>query len=154
METSATIKLFLPRGDAKSLRTAEISNWTGKGFAAPRTELEELLAREELDKPESDDSTVKAGRRNLHRKRYLIDVQPDGQVIHDTRTALTVTTGNPGFETTSRKSESANSRALEAVMLLIKLAASFAASIRGVGHNGAGLVRNNFAAAAPKMSVR
>lgn len=48
--TSATIKLFLPRGDAKSLRTAEISNWTGKAVAAPRTELEELLAREELEK--------------------------------------------------------------------------------------------------------
>ena len=48
--TSATIKLFLPRGDAKSLRTAEISNWTGKAIAAPRTELEELLTREELDK--------------------------------------------------------------------------------------------------------
>ena len=32
--TSATIKLFLPRGDAKSLRTAEISNWTGKAIAA------------------------------------------------------------------------------------------------------------------------
>ena len=48
--TSATIKLFLPRGDAKSLRTAEISNWTGKAVAAPRTELEELLSREELDK--------------------------------------------------------------------------------------------------------
>jgi hypothetical protein len=48
--TSATIKLFLPRGDAKSLRTAEISNWTGKAIAAPRTELEELLQREELDK--------------------------------------------------------------------------------------------------------
>lgn len=48
---SATIKLFLPLGDAKSLRTAEISNWTGKAIAAPRTELEELLAREELDKP-------------------------------------------------------------------------------------------------------
>lgn len=47
---SATIKLFLPRGDAKSLRTAEISNWTGKAIAAPRTELDELLAREELDK--------------------------------------------------------------------------------------------------------
>lgn len=46
---SATIKLFLPRGDAKSLRTAEISNWTGKAVAAPRTELEELLTREELD---------------------------------------------------------------------------------------------------------
>jgi hypothetical protein len=48
--TSATIKLFLPRGDAKSLRTAEISNWTGKAIAAPRTELDELLTREELDK--------------------------------------------------------------------------------------------------------
>lgn len=48
--TSATIKLFLPRGDAKSLRTAEISNWTGKAVAAPRTELDELLARDELEK--------------------------------------------------------------------------------------------------------
>jgi hypothetical protein len=48
--TSATIKLFLPRGDAKSLRTAEISNWTGKAIAAPRTELDDLLKREELDK--------------------------------------------------------------------------------------------------------
>jgi uncharacterized protein DUF4357 len=47
---SATIKLFLPRGDAKSLRTAEISNWTGKAIAAPRTELDQLLDREELDK--------------------------------------------------------------------------------------------------------
>lgn len=48
--TSATIKLFLPRGDAKSLRTAEISNWTGKAVAAPRTELDDLLTREELEK--------------------------------------------------------------------------------------------------------
>jgi hypothetical protein len=48
--TSATIRLFLPRGDAKSLRTAEISNWTGKAIAAPRTELDELLRREELGK--------------------------------------------------------------------------------------------------------
>ena len=48
--TSATIKLFLPRGDAKSIRTAEISNWTGKAVAAPRTELDDLLAREELEK--------------------------------------------------------------------------------------------------------
>jgi len=47
---SATIKLFLPRGDAKSLRTAEIINWTGKAIAAPRTELDDILAREELDK--------------------------------------------------------------------------------------------------------
>ena len=48
--TSATIKLFIPRGDAKSLRTAEISNWTGKAVAAPRTELDELLAREEVNR--------------------------------------------------------------------------------------------------------
>lgn len=32
------------------MRTAEISNWTGKAIAAPRTEIDELLAREELDK--------------------------------------------------------------------------------------------------------
>jgi hypothetical protein len=48
--TSATIKIFLPNGDAKGLRTAEISNWTGKALAAPRTELDGLLARDELDK--------------------------------------------------------------------------------------------------------
>jgi hypothetical protein len=47
---SATITLFLPLGDAKSLRTAEISNWSGKAVAAPRTELDELLLREELGK--------------------------------------------------------------------------------------------------------
>ena len=45
---SATIKLFLQFGDAKSLRTAEISNWTGNAVAAPRTELDALLARDEL----------------------------------------------------------------------------------------------------------
>lgn len=47
---SATIKLFLPTGDAQGVRTAEISNWTGKALAAPRTEFDDLLAREELDK--------------------------------------------------------------------------------------------------------
>jgi len=47
--TSATIKLFLPQGDAKGLRTAEISNWTGKALAAPRTEMDGLLARDELN---------------------------------------------------------------------------------------------------------
>ncbi len=47
----ATIKLFLPTGDAQSLRVAEISNWNGLAIAAPRTELETFLKREELDKP-------------------------------------------------------------------------------------------------------
>lgn len=46
--TSATIKLFLPHGDARRLRVGEVSNWTGKALAAPRTELEDLLARDEL----------------------------------------------------------------------------------------------------------
>ena len=48
--SSATIKLFLPDGDAKGLRTAEISNWTGKALAAPRTELDRLAARDECEK--------------------------------------------------------------------------------------------------------
>jgi hypothetical protein len=45
---SATIKLYLPFGDPRRLRTAEISNWSGKAVAAPRTELPDLLARDEL----------------------------------------------------------------------------------------------------------
>jgi hypothetical protein len=45
---TATIKLFLPNADAQSLRIAEISNWTGKALAAPRTELESLFEREEI----------------------------------------------------------------------------------------------------------
>lgn len=47
--TSATIKLFLPHGDAKRLRVGEVSNWTGKALASPRTELDDLLLREELE---------------------------------------------------------------------------------------------------------
>jgi hypothetical protein len=46
---SATIKLFLPHGDGTRLRTAEISNWSGKALAAPRTDLDDLLLREELE---------------------------------------------------------------------------------------------------------
>ena len=44
---SATIKIFLAHGDAKRLRTAELSNWTGKAVAAPRNEFDGLLARDE-----------------------------------------------------------------------------------------------------------
>lgn len=44
---SATIKIYLPHGDPKRLRTGEISNWTGKAVAGPRTELDQLLKREE-----------------------------------------------------------------------------------------------------------
>ncbi|MCP5134693.1 MAG: GIY-YIG nuclease family protein [Gammaproteobacteria bacterium] len=44
---SATIKIFLAHGDPKRLRTAEVSNWTGKAVAGPRTEFDSILAREE-----------------------------------------------------------------------------------------------------------
>lgn len=47
---SATIKLFLVHGDAKRLRTAELSNWTGKAIAGPRSELDGVLARDEAAK--------------------------------------------------------------------------------------------------------
>lgn len=46
-----TITLFLPNGNSRSLRIAEISNWNGKTLAAPRTDLADLLKREELEKP-------------------------------------------------------------------------------------------------------
>lgn len=51
MNQTASIKIFLRYGDPKRLRTAEISNWTGKAIAAPRSDLDELLAREELINP-------------------------------------------------------------------------------------------------------
>jgi uncharacterized protein DUF4357 len=48
---ATTIKLFLVKGDPKGLRTAELSNWTGKAISAPRTELTDLYARKELHGP-------------------------------------------------------------------------------------------------------
>ena len=48
---AATIKLFLVHGSPNGLRTAELSNWSGKAIAAPRTEISEILKREELDSP-------------------------------------------------------------------------------------------------------
>lgn len=51
MNPSATIKLFLPFGNPKQVRTAEISNWSGKAVAAPRSDLEYFLFRPELEKP-------------------------------------------------------------------------------------------------------
>ncbi len=46
----AKITLFLVHGDPKRLRTAEISNWSGKAVSGPRTEFESVLAREECEK--------------------------------------------------------------------------------------------------------
>lgn len=76
---SATIKLYLPHGDAKLLRTGEVSNWTGKALAAPRTDLDQLLARDELQSsgiyflfgvdPESGDNLAYLGEAEVIRDR-------------------------------------------------------------------------------------
>ncbi|MET4694992.1 GIY-YIG nuclease family protein [Endozoicomonas lisbonensis] len=47
----ATIKLFLINGSPTGLRTAEISNWTGKAIAGPRSDLDDYLKRPELATP-------------------------------------------------------------------------------------------------------
>ncbi len=47
---SATIKIFLLHGNPKRLRTAELSNWTGKAVAGPRSEFDGVLARDEAGK--------------------------------------------------------------------------------------------------------
>ena len=44
---TASLKIFLAFGDPKRLRTAELSNWTGKAVAGPRNEFDKLLKREE-----------------------------------------------------------------------------------------------------------
>ena len=44
---TATLKMFLAYGDPKRLRTVELSNWTGKAVSGPRSEFENVLAREE-----------------------------------------------------------------------------------------------------------
>jgi len=51
MKQSATIKLFLVTGSPNGLRTAELSNWSGKAIAAPRSEISSLLRRPELKSP-------------------------------------------------------------------------------------------------------
>lgn len=48
---TATLKMFLAFGDPKRLRTVELSNWTGKAVAGPRSEFEKVLEREESLSP-------------------------------------------------------------------------------------------------------
>ncbi len=48
---TATMKIYLAFGDPKRLRTAELSNWTGKAVAGPRSEFDKILKREEAVKP-------------------------------------------------------------------------------------------------------
>ena len=51
MKQAATIKLFLVHGSPSGLRTAELSNWSGKAISAPRTEIVDLLKRDEIGSP-------------------------------------------------------------------------------------------------------
>jgi hypothetical protein len=48
---TATLKIFLAFGDPKRLRTAELSNWTGKAVAGPRSEFDKVLERGESLSP-------------------------------------------------------------------------------------------------------
>ncbi len=51
MKQTATVKIFLAEGDPASVRIAEISNWTGKAVAGPRSQLDLVLRRDEAAKP-------------------------------------------------------------------------------------------------------
>lgn len=48
---SATIKLHLHFGETGRLRRAEVTNWSGLAFAAPKAELDLLLKCDELTRP-------------------------------------------------------------------------------------------------------
>jgi hypothetical protein len=84
---SATIKLFLVHGDAKRLRTAELSNWTGKAIAGPRSELDGVLARDEAANsgvyfltgtdPETGKQTVYIGEAENIRERLPKHLEKD-----------------------------------------------------------------------------
>lgn len=90
---SATIKIFLVHGDPKRLRTAELSNWTGKAVAGPRSEFDDLLAREEAEKsgvyfltgidPESGKPAIYVGEAESIRDRVKAHLDKDfwNQVI-------------------------------------------------------------------------
>lgn len=79
MTPPATIKLFLPFGDPTRLRTAELSNWSGKAVAAPRSDLAELYDRPEVSQsgvyvlagvhPKSGDAVAYVGEAEVLRDR-------------------------------------------------------------------------------------
>lgn len=91
---TATIKIFLVHGDPKRLRTAELSNWTGKAVAGPRSEFDGVLAREESEKsgvyfltgidPESGKSAIYVGEAENIRDRVKSHLDKDfwNQVIY------------------------------------------------------------------------
>lgn len=84
---SATIKIFLVHGDPKRLRTAELSNWTGKAVAGPRSEFEGVILREETEgsgiyfltgsDPESGKPAIYIGEAECIRDRLKSHLQKD-----------------------------------------------------------------------------
>lgn len=84
---SATIKIFLVHGDPKRLRTAELSNWTGKAVAGPRSEFEGVTSREETEgsgiyfltgsDPESGKPSIYIGEAECIRDRLKSHLQKD-----------------------------------------------------------------------------
>jgi hypothetical protein len=84
---SATIKIFLVHGDPKRLRTAELSNWTGKAVAGPRSEFEGVVSREEAESsgiyflsgsdPDSGKPAIYIGEAECIRDRLKAHLQKD-----------------------------------------------------------------------------
>jgi hypothetical protein len=84
---SATIKIFLVHGDPKRLRTAELSNWTGKAAAGPRSEFDSVLSREESQRsgvylltgidPETGKSAVYIGEAETIKDRVKSHLEKD-----------------------------------------------------------------------------
>jgi len=84
---TATLKIFLAYGDPKRLRTAELSNWTGKAVSGPRSEFDKVLAREESSSsgvyfltgidPETDKSAIYIGEAECIRDRVRSHLSKD-----------------------------------------------------------------------------
>jgi hypothetical protein len=80
-------KIFLVHGDPKRLRTAELSNWTGKAVAGPRSEFDDVIAREESgsagvyfltgNEPETGNSVVYIGEAESIRDRLKSHLAKD-----------------------------------------------------------------------------
>jgi len=92
--SSATIRIFLVHGDPKRLRTAELSNWTGKAVAGPRSEFEGIIGREEAgnsgvyfltgNDPESGKPAIYVGEAESIRERIKAHLEKDfwNQIIY------------------------------------------------------------------------
>ncbi|MBU0484543.1 MAG: GIY-YIG nuclease family protein [Proteobacteria bacterium] len=84
---TATLKIFLAFGDPKRLRTAELSNWTGKAVSGPRSEFEKVLEREESicpgvyfltgTDPETNESAIYIGEAECLRDRVKSHLSKD-----------------------------------------------------------------------------